>query len=60
MSKKAPPNLIVGRDRQNNWIVVEMHGLCGGIFTGKAAALRYAREESHGNPDAVRIVSCLG
>jgi hypothetical protein len=58
-SKKEPPNLIVGRDCQNHWIVVETRGLCGGIFTDKAAALRYAREESHGRPDAVRIVPCL-
>jgi hypothetical protein len=53
--KKEPPNLIVGRDGQNHWVVVETHGRCGGLFADEAAALRYAREESRGHPDAVRV-----
>jgi len=58
-SVKEPPSLIVGRDNENHWVVVETHGLCGGIFATEAAAMRYAREESQGHPDVVRIAHYL-
>lgn len=58
-SKQEPPSFIVGRDGENHWIVVETHGLCGGIFTNEAAAMRYAREESRGRPGAVRVASYI-
>jgi crotonobetainyl-CoA:carnitine CoA-transferase CaiB-like acyl-CoA transferase len=54
-SEQEPPSLIVGRDGENHWVVVETHGLCGGLFATEAAAMRYAREQSQGRPDAVRI-----
>jgi hypothetical protein len=49
-SDEEPPSLIVGRDDENHWVVVEAHGRCGGIF----ATVRCAREESRGRPGAVR------
>ena len=52
-SDEEPPSLIVGRDDENHWVVVEAHGRCGGIFATEAAAVRYAREESRGRPGAV-------
>jgi hypothetical protein len=39
------PHFVVGRDQQARWIVIETHGLCGGLFRNRAAALRYAAEE---------------
>ncbi len=36
---------MLGRDRGGHWIVQEAHGLCGGLFVNKAAAMRYARSE---------------
>ena len=39
-SDEEPPSLIVGRDDQNHWVVVEAHGRCGGIFATEAACLR--------------------
>ena len=54
-SDQEPPSFIVGRDDENHWVVVEAHGLCGGIFATEAAAMRYAREQSQGRPHAVRI-----
>jgi hypothetical protein len=39
------PHFVVGRDQQARWIVIETHGLCGGVFRDQAAALRYAEEE---------------
>jgi len=53
VSDAEPPSLIVGRDDENHWVVVEAHGRCGGIFATEAAAVRYAREESRGRPGAV-------
>jgi hypothetical protein len=52
-SDEEPPSLIVGRDDENHWVVVEAHGRCGGIFATEAAAVRYAREESRGRADLV-------
>jgi len=38
-------HFVVGRDPDARWIVIETHGLCGGLFRDEAAALRYAEEE---------------
>lgn len=53
-SDPEPPSLIVGRDNENHWVVVEAHGLCGGVFATEEAALRFAREESGGRHGAVQ------
>ena len=50
MSDQHPPaadgaHFVVGRDPEAGWIVIETHGLCGGLFRDEAAALRYAEEE---------------
>jgi hypothetical protein len=55
-SDKEPPSLIVGRDSGNHWIVVETHGLCGGIFANETAALRYARDETRARQGSMRSV----
>ncbi len=39
------PHFIVGGDAEAHWVVIEAHGLHGGLFRDEAAALRYAREE---------------
>jgi hypothetical protein len=57
--EQEPPSLIVGRDKENHWVVVETRGLCGGIFASEAAAVRYARDESSGRPGAVRFTTSL-
>jgi hypothetical protein len=57
-SEKEPPSLIVGRDCENHWVVVEVHGRCGGIFANEAAAMHYARDEARGYPGAaVRVAN---
>jgi hypothetical protein len=48
-------HFIVGRDSANHWVVIETHGLSGGLFTDQAAAMRFAREESQKRPGAVEI-----
>ena len=47
---------LVGRDGDGHWLAVETHGLGGGIFKDLERAVRYARDESHGQPGAVRLV----
>jgi hypothetical protein len=39
-------HFVVGQDRAGLWVVAEAHGLCGGIFSSKDAALRFAKSES--------------
>lgn len=47
---------LVGQDREGHWLVVETHGLGGGIFRSRDKAFRYARDESRRLPGAVRFV----
>ncbi len=41
-----PLHFVVGQDGGGNWIVTEAHGLYGGIFCSKDAALRFAKFET--------------
>jgi len=65
MGKKGkPPSLsasqssffLVGRDREGHWVVRDQEGLCGGLFVGRAEALKFAMFESGGRPQAVVMV----
>ena len=47
---------MVGRDTEGRWLAVETHGLGGGLFANKEAALRYASSETDRRKDAVTIV----
>jgi hypothetical protein len=56
--EEAPPEplcFVLGRDHGGHWIVQEAHGLCGGLFASKDAAISYAKFES---ADRERII-CL-
>ena len=41
-----PLHFVVGQHRSGLWVVTETHGLYGGIFCSKAAALRFAKFET--------------
>jgi hypothetical protein len=41
-----PLHFVVGQDRSGHWVVTETHGLYGGIFCSKDAALRFAKFET--------------
>jgi hypothetical protein len=41
-----PLSFVLGRDHSGCWIVQETHGLCGGLFASKDAAVAYAKAES--------------
>lgn len=49
------PDFLVGQDGAGHWLAVETHGRGGGIFNSRDKAVRYARDESHGFPGAVRF-----
>jgi len=51
----SPLRFIIGRDREGRWIAREAHGLGGGIFISRQAALDYAEFETGRRPGAVRL-----
>ena len=51
----AGPSFVVGQDGSGHWLVVETHGLGGGIFVSQDAALHYARAESCHRAGAVEV-----
>jgi len=47
-----PPLFRVGRDSHGRWVVQEQSGLRGGLFVGRAEALKYAMFENGNRPQA--------
>jgi len=47
----------LGRDRGGRGIVHETHGLCGGLFASKDAALSFAKFESADRASVIRLAS---
>ena len=56
LSLESQVAFLVGQDGEGHWLAVETHGLGGGIFRSRDKAFRYARDESHRLPGAVRFV----
>jgi hypothetical protein len=57
---EAPPEplcFVLGRDHGGHCIVQETHGLCGGLFTRKDAAISYAKFESADRKSVIRLAS---
>jgi hypothetical protein len=52
-----PLNFILGRDHGGHWIVQEAHGICGGLFADKDAAISFARFESADRKSVIRLAS---
>lgn len=48
-----PMILLVGRDRRGRWTVQENHGLLGGAFISRDAALHFARAERLALPGCI-------
>jgi hypothetical protein len=46
----------IGRDSRGNWVVQDQQGLCGGLFSDRAQALKFAMFESGNRPQAVIMV----
>lgn len=50
----------IGRSRTGRWIVVDSLGLAGGLFVDRSAALRFAKTESAGHTDEMRLFVEVG
>jgi hypothetical protein len=50
-------SFVVGLDKEGHWLAVETHGLGGGLFTSKEAAIRYASFETGRRAGAVAVVA---
>jgi hypothetical protein len=64
MDKGEPPSsnnaksslFRVGKDSHGNWVVQNDNGLCGGLFVGRAEALKFAMFENGNRSQAVIMV----
>lgn len=52
-----PPVFMIGQDSRGNWVAREQSGARGGLFVGRADALKFARAENGDRPYAVVMVS---
>ena len=52
------PLFLIGQNRRGNWVAKMKHGLTGGLFINRAAALKFALFENGNHPEAV--VAVLG
>jgi len=57
LDRADPLSFVIGRDRAGQWIVVERHGLYGGIFNSELAAVRFAKFESGGQRSSISVSS---
>jgi hypothetical protein len=48
---------MIGQDSGGNWVVRDQSGLRGGLFVGRADALRYVHDEAGNNPGAIVMVN---
>ena len=46
----------IGRNCRGHWVVQDELGLCGGLFVGRAEALKFAMFENGNRPQAVVMV----
>jgi hypothetical protein len=64
MDKGEPPSLsnsrsslfLVGKDGHGHWVAQDQSGLHGGLFVGRAEALKFAIFENGNRPQAVIMV----
>jgi hypothetical protein len=65
MARSEPPSTTssspsrffrVGRNSRGNWVAQDQYGLCGGLFTNRADALKFAMFENGNRPQAVIMV----
>jgi hypothetical protein len=52
-----PLRFIIAKGGTQNWIVVETHGLYGGVFVSKDAAIRFVDRESRDRQATVEIMA---
>jgi hypothetical protein len=52
-----PRVFMIGQDSRGNWVVRDQSGLRGGLFVGRAEAVRYVRSESGRRASAVVMIN---
>jgi hypothetical protein len=61
VAESEPPScssvFMIGQDSRGNWVVRDQSGLRGGLFVGRAEALRYVRDEAGNHPRAIVMVN---
>ena len=55
-SSSNSPLFLIGKNSRGQWVVRDQRGLCGGLFVGRAEALKYAMFENGNRPNAVIMV----
>ncbi len=45
--------VFIGRNRSGQWVAQEQNGLYGGLFTSRAAAMKYALFENGHHPEMI-------
>jgi hypothetical protein len=55
-SSSNSPLFLIGKNSHGNWVVRDQSGLCGGLFVGRAEALKFAMFENGNRPNAVIMV----
>jgi len=51
-----PPHFLVGRNSRGQWVVRDRHARCGGLFSNRTDALRFAFRERGEAAGAVVLV----
>jgi hypothetical protein len=54
---ERPQVFMIGQDSRGNWVVRDQSGLRGGLFVGRAEALRYVRDEAGNHPRAIVMIN---
>jgi hypothetical protein len=58
MKQTEPPScsssiVLIGKNDRGRWVAREQHGLFGGLFVSRAAAVKFALFENGNRPDAI-------
>jgi len=65
LATKEPPSrpgqgalkFVIAEDAARHWVVMEAHGLCGGTFTSRDAAIHFADLECRNREATFEVVS---
>ena len=47
---------LVGKNSLGHWVARDQNGHCGGLFIGRAAAIKFALSQNGNRPEAVAVV----
>ena len=56
-SRSKSEIFLMGRDSHGNWVVQDRRHMCGGLFSNRADALKFALFENGNQPQAVIMVA---